>query len=122
MRYPSWWVSRPVSAIGAAGEQFLNPVSERHVSSPDILTRQSTNTTQLPVPLEHRYAALDKPYELRSHPLLERQHARESNARSYPRRLPIALKRAKGIYVEDMDGNVFIDCLAGAGTLALGHN
>lgn len=62
------------------------------------------------------------PYELRSNPLLERQSARESNARSYPRRLPIALRRGHGIYVEDVEGRVFIDCLAGAGTLALGHN
>ncbi len=53
---------------------------------------------------------------------LERQAARESNARSYPRRLPIALKKASGIYVEDTDGRTYIDCLAGAGALALGHN
>lgn len=53
---------------------------------------------------------------------LERQAARESNARSYPRRLPLALKKASGMYVEDMDGHTYIDCLAGAGALALGHN
>lgn len=53
---------------------------------------------------------------------LERQAARESNARSYPRRLPIALKKAGGIYVEDIEGRTYIDCLAGAGALALGHN
>ncbi|MBB3104566.1 diaminobutyrate-2-oxoglutarate transaminase [Azomonas macrocytogenes] len=34
----------------------------------------------------------------------------------------MALKRARGIHVEDMEGRRFIDCLAGAGTLALGHN
>ncbi|MGK3998777.1 diaminobutyrate--2-oxoglutarate transaminase [Sorangium sp. So ce1024] len=62
------------------------------------------------------------PYELGDHPLLERQRQRESNARSYPRRLPLALSRAQGVYVEDVEGRVFIDCLAGAGTLALGHN
>jgi diaminobutyrate-2-oxoglutarate transaminase len=61
-------------------------------------------------------------YEFTDHPILERQRLRESNARSYPRRLPLALKRAQGIYVEDVEGRVFIDCLAGAGTLALGHN
>lgn len=44
------------------------------------------------------------------------------NARSYPRRIPLALKRARGIHVEDVEGRQFIDCLAGAGTLALGHN
>lgn len=61
-------------------------------------------------------------YELTDNPLLERQRRQESNARSYPRRIPLALKRAKGILVEDVDGRPFIDCLAGAGTLALGHN
>jgi diaminobutyrate-2-oxoglutarate transaminase len=53
---------------------------------------------------------------------LERQAARESNARSYPRNLPIAIARGAGAYVEDLDGNVFIDFLMNAGTLALGHS
>jgi diaminobutyrate-2-oxoglutarate transaminase len=54
--------------------------------------------------------------------LLARQSQRESNARTYPRRFPLAIKSARGIHVTDMNGRVFIDCLAGAGTLALGHN
>ncbi|MEA5506899.1 aminotransferase class III-fold pyridoxal phosphate-dependent enzyme [Halotia wernerae UHCC 0503] len=53
---------------------------------------------------------------------LERQQARESNARSYPRRIRIAISEAQGIYIKDVDGNIYFDCLAGAGTLALGHN
>src|ERR1051325_7918265 len=53
---------------------------------------------------------------------LERQARTESNARTYPRRLPLAIRSAEGIYIKDMDGAVYIDCLAGAGTLALGHN
>lgn len=61
-------------------------------------------------------------YRFETSPLLERQQQQESNARSYPRRIPLALKRAQGIYVEDVEGRTFIDCLAGAGTLALGHN
>src|SRR5471030_3415228 len=61
-------------------------------------------------------------YQFNESPLLTRQNQQESNARSYPRRIPLALKRAKGIYVEDVEGRSFIDCLAGAGTLALGHN
>ncbi len=72
--------------------------------------------------LAKRHNALSHPYALAKNLLLERQEARESNARSYPRRIPLALKRAHGIYVEDVEGRVFIDCLAGAGTLALGHN
>lgn len=66
--------------------------------------------------------ALARPYTFSSNTLLEHQAARESNARSYPRRIPLALKHAEGIYVEDVEGRVFIDCLAGAGTLTLGHN
>ncbi|EKT4523561.1 aspartate aminotransferase family protein [Pseudomonas putida] len=61
-------------------------------------------------------------YEFEDSPLLLRQQRQESNARSYPRRIPLALKRARGIHVEDVEGRQFIDCLAGAGTLALGHN
>jgi diaminobutyrate-2-oxoglutarate transaminase len=58
----------------------------------------------------------------RSAELLARQEHRESNARSYPRHLPIALAEASGSFVRDADGNVFIDFLAGAGVLSLGHN
>ena len=34
----------------------------------------------------------------------------------------MAIRRAEGLYVSDVDGRVFMDCLCGAGTLALGHN
>ncbi|HRI38063.1 MAG TPA: diaminobutyrate--2-oxoglutarate transaminase, partial [Nitrospira sp.] len=64
------------------------------------------------------YAAVE---ERENNPYLERQAERESNARSYPRRLPLALSKAKGIYVQDTDGRTYIDCLAGAGALTLGH-
>jgi diaminobutyrate-2-oxoglutarate transaminase len=53
---------------------------------------------------------------------LQRQTSVESNARSYPRRLPIALVSGRGIMVRDADGREYIDCLAGAGALVLGHN
>ena len=42
--------------------------------------------------------------------------------RTYPRGLPIAIRRGVGPYVEDLDGNVFIDFLTGAGALPLGHS
>ncbi|WP_162863557.1 aminotransferase class III-fold pyridoxal phosphate-dependent enzyme, partial [Pseudomonas viridiflava] len=67
-------------------------------------------------------APVETLYQFDESPLLARQSRQESNARSYPRRIPLALKRAKGIHVEDVEGRRFIDCLAGAGTLALGHN
>jgi diaminobutyrate-2-oxoglutarate transaminase len=54
--------------------------------------------------------------------LLERQQRFESNARTYPRRIPIAIRSAQGIHVTDTTGRSYIDCLAGAGAFALGHN
>ncbi len=65
---------------------------------------------------------VEKNYQFEDNPILARQKLQESNARSYPRRIPLALKRGRGIHVEDVEGRTFIDCLAGAGTLALGHN
>ena len=53
---------------------------------------------------------------------LTRQSTMESNVRSYPRKLPLAIAKAQGIWVTDVEGNDYLDCLAGAGTLALGHN
>jgi len=53
---------------------------------------------------------------------IDRQGETESNARSYPRKFPVALAKAKGSWVEDVEGNRYIDFLNGAGTLALGHN
>ena len=53
---------------------------------------------------------------------IERQEKTESNARSYPRKFPCALAKAQGSWVEDVEGNRYLDFLCGAGTLALGHN
>ncbi|MGD1821076.1 MAG: diaminobutyrate--2-oxoglutarate transaminase family protein [Pleomorphochaeta sp.] len=53
---------------------------------------------------------------------IDRQNAFESNARSYPRKFPFALNKAYGSYLEDVEGNKYLDFLCGAGTLALGHN
>lgn len=53
---------------------------------------------------------------------LERQAQRESSARTYPRRLPIVIRSGDGVRVKDANGREYIDCLAGAGALALGHN
>jgi 4-aminobutyrate aminotransferase len=40
---------------------------------------------------------------------------------SLPRAYPLAVRRAKGIAVEDVDGNLFLDCAAGIATCATGH-
>ncbi|MFE6160364.1 diaminobutyrate--2-oxoglutarate transaminase family protein [Streptomyces sp. NPDC056486] len=54
--------------------------------------------------------------------ILRRQSARESSARTYARALPIVPVRARGLTIEGADGQRYLDCLSGAGTLALGHN
>ncbi|SHF89455.1 aspartate aminotransferase family protein [Streptoalloteichus hindustanus] len=77
------------------------------IHAPDVLTRPHVGS-DLPGP--------------RSAELLARQEQRESNARTYPRNLPIAIAEGTGSFVRDVDGNVFIDFLTGAGVLSLGHN
>jgi diaminobutyrate-2-oxoglutarate transaminase len=69
----------------------------------------------------HPHVETDLPGPL-SAQLLERQARRESNARTYPRHLPIAIADAHGSFLRDLDGNTFIDFLTGAGVLSLGHN
>ncbi|MFY0665457.1 MAG: diaminobutyrate--2-oxoglutarate transaminase [Natronospirillum sp.] len=46
----------------------------------------------------------------------------ESNVRSYCRGIPAIFKSAKGSEMVDEHGNVYLDFLAGAGTLNYGHN
>ncbi|MGF1700935.1 pyridoxal phosphate-dependent class III aminotransferase [Photobacterium makurazakiensis] len=61
-------------------------------------------------------------YDLTPDELLLSQEHYESEVRSYPRRLPLAIAKASGVLVEDTRGQLFLDCLAGAGTLAMGYN
>jgi diaminobutyrate-2-oxoglutarate transaminase len=56
------------------------------------------------------------------HAILDRQAARESSARTYARWLDIVPVRAAGAEIEAADGRRYLDCLSGAGALALGHN
>lgn len=51
-----------------------------------------------------------------------RQPGREPAARTYPRALPVVPVRARGLTIEGADGRRYLDCVSGAGTLALGHN
>ncbi|MFF4474334.1 aminotransferase class III-fold pyridoxal phosphate-dependent enzyme [Streptomyces sp. NPDC001599] len=53
---------------------------------------------------------------------LRRQTAREPAARTYARALPVVPVRARGLTIEGADGRRYLDCVSGAGTLALGHN
>ncbi|MGW4896194.1 diaminobutyrate--2-oxoglutarate transaminase family protein [Kitasatospora sp. NPDC004240] len=54
--------------------------------------------------------------------MVDRQAKRESAARTYARNLPVAPAKAAGAVITGVDGRTYLDCLAGAGTLALGHN
>jgi len=54
-------------------------------------------------------------------PALVRQRNYESAARTYPRRIPLNLVAGRGVLVRDSRGDEYLDCLAGAGALALGH-
>ncbi|MFD2943346.1 aspartate aminotransferase family protein [Flavobacterium notoginsengisoli] len=54
--------------------------------------------------------------------LLDLQNNIEGSVVSYPKKMPIALKRAKGSIIEDVDGNQFIDFFGGCGVLNVGHS
>jgi diaminobutyrate-2-oxoglutarate transaminase len=76
-----------------------------------ISARDGISTSIDPVPAAWDPAAI-----------LARQRERESSARTYARTLPIVPVRADGATVIGADGRSYLDCLSGAGTLALGHN
>ncbi|WP_309144532.1 diaminobutyrate--2-oxoglutarate transaminase family protein [Streptomyces sp. BR123] len=54
--------------------------------------------------------------------MLRRQAVRESAVRTYAHSLPVVPVRARGLTIEGADGRRYLDCLSGAGRLALGHN
>lgn len=52
---------------------------------------------------------------------LDYHFSKEGGVLSYPRGMPMALRRAKGATVEDVDGNIYIDFFGGAGVMNVGH-
>jgi diaminobutyrate-2-oxoglutarate transaminase len=58
----------------------------------------------------------------RSKEYLDYQTAHEGSAVSYPHGIPMALSRARGATVEDVDGNIYIDFFGGAGVMNVGHS
>jgi len=58
----------------------------------------------------------------RSKEYLDYQSSHESSLVNYPKGIPMALRRAKGATVEDVDGNIYIDFFGGAGVMAVGHS
>jgi 4-aminobutyrate aminotransferase-like enzyme len=57
----------------------------------------------------------------RSRELLSEQGRLETDAIVYPKYFPIAVASAQGATIEDVDGNRFIDWVAGVSVLNLGH-
>ncbi len=51
----------------------------------------------------------------------ELQKEKESSAVTYGKIHSLVIKRGNGSYIEDVDGNLVIDFLSGAGSLPLGH-
>lgn len=82
----------------------------------------SVVNTDIATPFSTQIPQVEGTYDLTPDQVLLDQEQHESAVRSYPRRLPIAIKQAYGALVEDTRGQLFLDCLAGAGTLALGYN
>jgi diaminobutyrate-2-oxoglutarate transaminase len=90
----------------------------------------STSVPRVPVPAEGRFEELHfapapsitgRVPGRRSQQMLAEQAAVESNARSYPRKVPVAFESGKGATLKDVDGNTYVDFFGGAGTLNLGH-
>jgi 2,4-diaminobutyrate 4-transaminase len=63
-----------------------------------------------------------KPPGPKSKELLAKQSALESRAVIYSKAFPIGIDSARGSTIKDIDGNVFIDWVAGICVLNLGHN
>lgn len=57
----------------------------------------------------------------KSREYLDYQFSHEGSAVSYSRGMPMAIARAKGAAVEDVDGNIYIDFFGGAGVMNVGH-
>lgn len=57
----------------------------------------------------------------KSQDYLDYHFSQESSAVSYPRGMPMAVRRARGATVEDVDGNIYIDFFGGAGVMNVGH-
>ena len=109
---PHETTQQPKNAMGTKMDASgILRLGEDREEKPGLRSELNENTyEQIPF-----YNSFDNAY-------LNHQNAIESNARTYPRRLPVALKTGRGILVTDTEGREYIDCLSGAGTLALGHN
>lgn len=58
----------------------------------------------------------------KSQEYLDYHFSHEGGVVSYPKGMPMAMKRGRGATVEDVDGNVYIDFFGGAGVMGVGHS
>jgi diaminobutyrate-2-oxoglutarate transaminase len=58
----------------------------------------------------------------KSQEYLAYQSAHEGSAVSYSKGMPMAIQRAKGATVEDVDGNLYVDFFGGVGVMNVGHS
>jgi len=65
---------------------------------------------------------LVKPPGPKSQELLAKQSALETRAVTYSKAFPLGIDWAKGATIKDVDGNLYIDWVAGICVLNLGHN
>ncbi|MFT5467099.1 MAG: 2,4-diaminobutyrate 4-transaminase [Verrucomicrobiales bacterium] len=89
------------------------------------MDRESTRGFSIPVDPGRSPEIESKPVVCRDvepDETLEFQETHESEVRSYPRRLPLAIKKAEGVWIWDTKGQKYLDFLSGAGVLALGHH
>lgn len=77
-----------------------------------------------PMPLsnDQEIPCATQDYDLTPDTMLINQAHYESEVRSYPRRFPITIKTTRGVIIEDMKGQIYVDCLAGVAALPLGYN
>lgn len=52
---------------------------------------------------------------------LDYHFGHEGSVVSYPKGMPMAIRRARGATVEDVDGNIYVDFFGGAGVMNVGH-
>jgi diaminobutyrate-2-oxoglutarate transaminase len=58
----------------------------------------------------------------KSQEYLAHQSSHEGSIVSYSKGMPMAIQRAKGATVEDVDGNLYVDFFGGAGVMNVGHS
>jgi diaminobutyrate-2-oxoglutarate transaminase len=86
------------------------------------VTREPASGTSARAHAGHEATARERTGRSERSGASRRQPAREPAARTYARALPVVPVRARGLTIEAADGRRYLDCVSGAGTLALGHN